>query len=307
MQKKLLIMLFPFALFFLACNSSGEPKDDGVPLVNWGELKRIDFNSEWVEGRFVDILLPEGYDPNFSYPVIYMQDGQMLFDSSISWNRQSWLMAEVIAELARDEDFTPPIIVGIHNNGELRFAEYFPAAVIDFVPEEVRDEMLAKLPGQPLSDEYLRFLVTELKPFIDENFSTRQGPRNTYIVGASMGALISIYALCEYPAIFSAAACLSTHWLGPEPEDRILPAAYAEYLKANIPSPMRHRIYFDLGDQGLDAVYQPFQLQVDSVMMGLGYVFGEDWLTVVLPGEEHNEISWNRRIGSALSFLMRDR
>jgi len=307
MYKSFLFLFAALSFLLSGCGDAGKADDSYLPQVNWGELKRVYFESEWVDDRYVDILLPEGYDKDETYPVIYMQDGQMLFDSTSTWNNQSWQMADVIRELAENEDFTTPIVIGIHNNGEKRFAEYFPAGIIDFIPDGIREEMLAQFPGEPLSDAYLQFLVNELKPYIDKNFSTREGPRNTYIAGASMGALISIYALCEYPFVFSAAACLSTHWLGPDSDDMILPKAYVDFLKANLPAPMRHRIYFDLGDQGLDAYYWPFQQRVDSVMIELSYISGDDWLTVYSPGDDHNELAWNKRIGSALKFLMRDR
>lgn len=307
MYKSFLFLFAALSFLLSGCGDAGKADDSYLPQVNWGEIKRVYFESEWVDDRYVDILLPEGYDKDETYPVIYMQDGQMLFDSTSTWNNQSWQMADVIRELAENEDFTTPIVIGIHNNGEKRFAEYFPAGVIDFIPDGIREEMLAQFPGEPLSDAYLQFLVNELKPYIDKNFSTREGPRNTYIAGASMGALISIYALCEYPFVFSAAACLSTHWLGPDSDDMILPKAYVDFLKANLPAPMRHRIYFDLGDQGLDGYYWPSQQRVDSVMIELGYISGDDWLTVYSPGDDHNELAWNKRIGSALKFLMRDR
>ncbi|TVQ49242.1 MAG: esterase [Saprospirales bacterium] len=307
MNKYLLGWIPVFVLLIIGCADIKKNGNSDLPQVNWGEIKRVYFESEWVDDRYVDILLPEGYDKTETYPVIYMQDGQMLFDSTTTWNHQSWQMADILRELTKDEGLTKPIIVGIHNNGKKRFVEYFPAGVIDFIPDEIREEMLAQFPGEPLSDAYLQFLISELKPYIDEHFSTKEGPRNTYIVGANMGALISIYALCEYPSVFSAAACLSTHWLGPDSDDMILPTAYANFLKANLPAPMRHRIYFDLGDQGLDAYYWPFQQKIDSVMIGLGYIPGDDWLTVYSPGDDHNELSWSKRIGSAVKFLMRDR
>jgi len=307
MNKHFFGILLVFVFLLISCSANPEEQGAVTTGIHWGEIRRIHFESEWVDDRYIDIFLPEGYNADQSYPVLYMQDGQLLFDGYTTQNKQNWQMIDVIRELVAEGDFPSPIVVGIHNNGEKRFAEYFPTGVLSFVPDDIRDEMLAKLPAEPLGDDYLQFLVSELKPFLDENFSTRQGPRNTFVAGANMGALISLYALCEYPSVFSAAVCLSTHWLGPEPEDDILPNAYADYLRTNLPGPMRHRIYFDLGDQGPDVYYHPFQEFVDRILLFRGYVHGDDWITIYGSGDDYTEEALDKRIGSALRFLLRDR
>ena len=120
---------------------------------------------------------------------------------------------------------------------------------------------------KPVSDNYLKFLVNELRPYVDKKYSVYTDREHTFVVGSSMGALISIYAICEYPKIFGGAACLSTHWTGTFTlEHNPIPAAFCNYLKAHLPRPGQHRIYFDCGNKTLDAMYPQVQKKVDKIM-----------------------------------------
>lgn len=118
-----------------------------------------------------------------------------------------------------------------------------------------------------------------------------------------MGALVSIYAICEYPAIFGGAACLSTHWVGTlTVEKNPVSNVFIAYLDKNLPSPKNHKIYFDCGDQTLDAMYPPIQKKVDNLMALKGYNT-TNWMTRFFPGEDHSEKSWNKRLDIPLAFL----
>ena len=154
------------------------------------------------------------------------------------------------------------------------------------------------------SDDYLSFVVTELKPFIDSTYSTHSEMDNTSIAGSSMGGLISMYAICEYPTIFGGAACLSTHWTGTfETEGNPIPAQFMHYLNAQLPDPENHKIYFDYGTATLDATYEPFQLQADSILVSHG--FGEgSWKSMKFEGHDHSERSWRERMDIPLRFLL---
>jgi len=146
--------------------------------------------------------------------------------------------------------------------------------------------------------------VTELKPFIDKNYSTYTDKENTFIVGSSMGALISMYAICEYPNIFGGAACLSTHWPGSFTVDNNpVPNAFLNYMRDNLPNSKHHKIYFDYGDQTLDALYPPLQHNVDIVMKNKGYS-KKNWMTRFFPGDNHSELSWNKRLDIPIVFLL---
>ena len=157
--------------------------------------------------------------------------------------------------------------------------------------------------GDVRSDDYLKYLVKEVKPFIDKTYSTKTDAANTFIMGSSMGGLISMYAICEYPEIFGGAACLSSHWLGTfTPENNPAPASFLAYLRENLPDPKDHRIYFDCGDQTLDQFYPETQKRVDQLIMDKGYD-GSNWMTGYFPGEDHSENAWKKRLHIPLEFL----
>jgi enterochelin esterase-like enzyme len=167
--------------------------------------------------------------------------------------------------------------------------------------------------GRLKSDAYLRFIVEELKPAIDRKYPTRTGPESTFIVGSSMGGLISIYAICEYPQIFGGAAGLSTHWVGKPTawgRERVrnaaLPLAAMTYLGKNLPDPASHRIYSDRGDDWLDSLYAPAHRMLAEVLRDRGYT-AANAATAVIDGTGHSETDWAERLGTALLFILRGR
>ena len=154
--------------------------------------------------------------------------------------------------------------------------------------------------GEPWSDDYLRFLVGEVKPFVDAHSCTLPEQAHTFVMGSSMGGLISLYALGEYPGVFAGAGCLSTHW--PAGDGLMI-----DYLRRALPPPGAHRFYFDYGTETLDAGYEPYQLQADQVMRAAGYRHGQDWITRKFPGAEHSERAWRQRVHLPLLFLLEGR
>jgi predicted alpha/beta superfamily hydrolase len=284
-----------------------------LPKVAAGSIKRIEnFASHYVNARNIDVWLPEDYNDNKKYAVLYMQDGQGLYDADITWNHQSWEVDDVITKLVREHKIKDVIVVGIWNGQSLRHSEYFPQKPFENLTTIEKDTINAQLQRasrskgafQPISDNYLKFLVTELKPFIDKNYSTYTDKANTFIAGSSMGALISMYAICEYPNIFGGAACLSTHWPGSFTVDNNpVPNAFLNYMRDNLPNPKHHKIYFDYGDQTLDALYPPLQHNVDIVMKNKGYS-KKNWMTQFFPGDNHSELSWNKRLDIPIVFLL---
>jgi enterochelin esterase-like enzyme len=270
------------------------------------------FTSKHIVSRNVDIWLPQGYSKKKKYAVLYMHDGQMLFDSTKNWNKQEWQVDETISRLMASSKIRDCIVVGIHNT-KARHAEYFPQKPFESLPLSYQDSLLnyAKrnaqtglFPDKVQSDNYLKFIVSELKPYIDKRFSTKKDRDNTFIAGSSMGGLVSIYALCEYPSVFGGAACLSTHWIGTLEVTQRIPDAFMDYLKACLPTPEHHKIYFDHGTVGLDALYAPFQKRVDSILLEKGYT-AKNTLTRVYEGAEHNEKAWAKRLDIPIIFLLK--
>jgi enterochelin esterase-like enzyme len=304
-MKKVILILFIFIFNHTIAQ---------LPKAAFGSIKRIEnFTSNFVNTRNVDVWLPENYDTNKKYAVLYMQDGQGLYDAETTWNHQSWDVDDVITNLIREQKIQNVIVVGVWNGQQLRHAEYFPQKPYDNLSQVDKDTVTAQLQRasrtkdtfKPVSDNYLKFLVTELKPFIDKQYSTYTDREHTFIAGSSMGALISMYAICEYPKIFGGAACLSTHWPGTFTMDNNpIPAAFINYMKQNLPNPRQHKIYFDYGNQTLDALYPALQQKVDIVIKAKGYT-NRKWMTQFFPGENHSELSWNKRLHIPLEFLLR--
>jgi pimeloyl-ACP methyl ester carboxylesterase len=170
--------------------------------------------------------------------------------------------------------------------------------------------------GDPLSDGYLKFIVRELKPRIDRSYKVRTDRANTAIMGSSMGALISLYAINEYPGVFAGAGMVSTHWplflpsegkKLTELEYEAVSSAFERYLAPALPSPATHRLYFDHGSETLDAFYARYQARIDRVVERRGYRRGANWMSRNYPGQAHNEISWASRIEVPLRFLLPSR
>ncbi|MBK8721014.1 MAG: alpha/beta hydrolase [Saprospiraceae bacterium] len=284
-----------------------------IPKVVEGKIIRLEqFNSTYTNARNIDIWLPKDYEnSDEKYAVLYMHDGQMLLDSSIAWNKQSWDVDDMASTLFEKENITKFIVVGIWNDGQNRHADYFPQKPYEILNKAEKKYCSKQLTEKgrilhefkPNSDNYLKFIVQELKPYIDKNFKTKIDPNNTYIAGSSMGGLISLYALCEYPNIFGGAACLSTHWPGIfSIKHNPIPKVFYQYLSKNLPNPTQHKLYFDSGDQTLDALYPSLQKKVDGIMKKKGYS-EKNWMTKFFPGDNHSENAWKNRLNFPLLFL----
>jgi enterochelin esterase-like enzyme len=196
------------------------------------------------------------------------------------------------------------IVVGPWNNGKLRFAEYFPQAWLPRLDATWRQALAERaLFGPPRSDAYLRFLVEELKPAIDSRYATRSGRDDCFLMGSSMGGLISCYGLCEYPQVFGGAACLSTHWIGGFERNEVVPAAAQAYLREKLPPPESVRLWMDRGDRELDALYDRAQARIDRLMADKGFK-PPRFSTRVYAGSGHNETDWQQHLADPLRFLL---
>jgi enterochelin esterase-like enzyme len=304
------IILFNFLFIITTSISYAQP----IPKVERGSIVRVgNFSSKYIANRNIDIWLPEGYDKKNKYAVLYMQDGQMLYDSSITWNKKSWMIQEAISDLIDKQKIFNVIVVGIWNGEQKRHSEYFPQKPFEMLTtdQKTRIQDAVRKNNVPVfnnyeinSDHYLKFIVEELKPLIDEKFSTKKDAKNTFIGGSSMGGLISMYAICEYPQIFGGAICMSTHWPGIfEMENNPIPHAFIQYLEANLPNPKSHKIYFDCGDKTLDSLYPPLQNKVDEVMIKRGYN-PKNWLTKYFTNQDHSEDAWRGRMQIPLQFML---
>lgn len=306
-----------FTLLFILFISGAAMMSKALAVeVKSGTVLQISpFPSDYFDNRQVHIWLPEHYSSEKNFAVLYMHDGQHLFDASLTWNQQEWGVDEVASQLMLEGRVRDFIVVGVFNGNDgganERHREYFPQKVFASLPKERQQQLLTRtkdqqlaLSDKPRSDDYLVFLVNELKPWVDKTLSVATDPANTFVMGSSMGGLISLYAISEYPEVFSGAACLSTHWLGVSPEDKDwLPQYFFEYMQASLPSPSSHRLYFDFGTETLDKYYPPLQAQADAVLREKGYS-NPGWVTQSFPGAAHDENSWRARLHEPLLFLL---
>jgi predicted alpha/beta superfamily hydrolase len=270
------------------------------------------FNSAWVSPRHIDIWIPD-HQPEDTLAVLYMHDGQMLFDSTTTWNNQSWDIDDILTRIHLQSPGKKIMVVGVLNSGKTRYPEYFPQKPFEMLGENDRDYVVnlarqfSDMPDidGPWSDKYLKFLTSELKPYIDRHFNVYRDRKHTFTGGSSMGGLISLYALCEYPEIYGGAMCMSTHWPGIfDQKYNPVPAAFFSYLEKHLPNPETHLIYSDCGNQGLDASYPVLQNQFENILKSKGYS-EKNALNIFYPGQEHSEKAWKSRLATPLEFFIK--
>lgn len=259
----------------------------------------------------VTIWLPPGYDAGERrYGVLYMHDGQNLFDPARSNFNKVWAADKAAMRLVAAKRIDPVIIVGIDHPGKDRTRQYMPAKPLARVPG-FRPGMEA-MTGRLTSDAYLEWLATELKPAIDRDYRTLPGAAHTAIAGSSMGGLVSAYAFVEYPKVFGRAAAISSHWPVMEPKDGKAPAMAAPitamwtgWLADGLGKPAGRRIWFDHGTATLDQWYAPYQQAIDAQMIKSGWKKGRDFESRVYPGAAHEENAWAARLDDILGWLLR--
>jgi predicted alpha/beta superfamily hydrolase len=272
-----------------------------------GTLHRIkSFPSMFIKPRPVDIWLPDGYSQEKKYAVLYMHDGQMLFDAKTTWNKQEWKADDWAGQLQKEGKTKVFIIVAPHNIAEIRHSDYFPQKPFESLTKQQQDSIFeeAKKVNHSFkdlnSDNYLKFLTTELKRYIDIHYSVHRDKENTFVLGSSMGGLISMYAVSEYPEVFGGAGCLSTHWIGTYTnKNNPIPETFFKYMEANLPEAKTHKIYFDYGTETLDALYLPYQETVTELIKKKGHTENRKFA-----GTDHSENSWNQRLDIPFTFLL---
>jgi predicted alpha/beta superfamily hydrolase len=240
--------------------------------------------------RDIIIYLPPGYgaNPKKRYPVLYLHDGQNLFDGATSYiPGKEWRVDETAQALISDQKIEPLIIVGVNNTGKDRIDEYTPA----------RDAKY-KMGGK--ADLYGRMLVEELKPFIDTNYRTIKDAKHTGLGGSSLGGLVSLYLGLKYPHVFGRIAVVSPSvWFA---DKQIVKYANAVPVKPQI------RIWMDMGtkegrnpeeaQQGLNDARL-----LNDTLIKKGWQPGKDLEYFEAEGAEHNETAWADRVPRILTFL----
>lgn len=234
-----------------------------------------------VTGRRIWVYLPPDYQrTDRHYPVLYMQDGQNLFDPRASYCGE-WGVDKALDALFREEKTGGAIVAGIDNGGTARWEEYSPWCNLDGT-------------GQCGGDKYARFLVEALKPLIDKRFRTLPGREHTGVAGSSLGGTISFYTALKYPEIFSRAGLFSpTFWFA---RDKAVSLAKAAGAKHDM------RIYMDVGTkEGWHEDEYLADARAMSVLFSKKKRIAQR--LVVDEGGIHNESAWARRFPSAFLWL----
>ena len=252
--------------------------------VRRGRVERIDkFASKVLDNeRGITLYLPPGYDEHGErrYPVLYMQDGQNLYDPRIAFGGNPWRIDDAADRAIGNRGAEPMVIVGIDNMGEKRVDEYTPTHVED-------------KGGGGHADDYGRMIAEELKPVIDAAFRTIPDPQHTAIGGSSLGGLLSIYLALKRPDVFGRAAVMSPSvWW-----DKRMILREVDAFKGET----RPRLWLDIGGkEGRDALADARSL--DRVLRANGwndtnYRFREE------KKGDHSERAWADRAPMMLEFL----
>lgn len=242
--------------------------------------------------------------------VLYMHDGQNLFDPSTTWNSTAWMVRESLDSLINNRHIPPTLLVALPNT-PFRHSEYTPGQPFRSLPHDLQQDYLsAKRPdGTPYyrsevqADEYLKFLTTQVMPEIQRRYFQNPQSVRSFISGSSMGGLISWYAVLMYPDKFSGAACFSTHW--PLIHEIPSPAGenYISFFHQKISIARNKKWYFDYGGRGIDTLYHPYQQAVDRLMEA--NFTRQNFKSLYFPDHNHSEIYWKQRFPAAIDYLVK--
>ena len=245
--------------------------------------KHEQFRSRFLRNqRDLIVYMPPGYDeqPDRRFPVLYLHDGQNLFDGATSFiPGMDWHVGQTSDYCIQGGSVAPLIIVGMYNT-KARIREYTPTHV-------------PKL-GGGRADRYAKFLIEEVKPFIDREYRTLSGPQNTGIGGSSLGGLVSLYLGLKHSSLFGKIAALS-------------PSVWWNHLvihrfAASLAVDPRPRIWLDIGTREGPRIVQEVE-RFRDVLLEKGWHSENDLHYEKVEGAEHNEAAWAQRVGPFLQFL----
>lgn len=214
------------------------------------------------------VYLPDGYNNSTEkYPVLYMHDGQNLFDGTGEWHIDEQL----------ESLLAKTIVIGIEHGGDKRVDELSP-----YISEKY---------GGGNADNYLDFLVNTLKPYVDQNYRTKKDRENTTIFGSSVGGLVSFYAVLKYPKVFGKAGIFSpSFWFGEEIYD----------LVHNTPK-LDAKLYFMAGDHESNDMVADMNRMVELVLNKMNK---KKVHKKIVHNGRHNETLWAKEFAAAYLWLM---
>jgi predicted alpha/beta superfamily hydrolase len=265
------------------------PPQDRMPSLTGNIRLHEAFQSQILGNRrTLRVYLPPNYDlePNRRFPVMYLHDGQNLFDGATSFiPNMEWRVDETAEALIRAKLVEPIIVVGIDNGGMQRANEFLPTRA-------------QPRPDQPpyggQADRYAEMLIREIKPLIDRTYRTKSGREFTGTGGSSFGGVVSLYLGLRHPDVFSKLAVVSPSvWW----DDRVV-VRYVDELPRKLPL----KIWLDMGGaEGPGSLAEAGKLH--AALVRKGWRDGHDLAYFVDGHAQHNEAAWARRVGPILMFL----
>lgn len=282
--------------------SSGSGDTLRVEVLGWGEpyvkphtvvgelhAHERFYSSELRNTRTVWVWVPPGYATRESvrYPVVYMHDGQNLFDAATAAFGVEWGVDEACWEGIQRQTMRPCIVVGMENTPD-RFGEYTPSAA-------------GGVGGR--APAYGRMIVNEVKPFVDANYRTLTGEEDTFVAGSSLGGLVSLYLVREYPQVFGGCGALSPSlwWDG----EALLKEAERDARWA-----AGKRIWLDMGTAesgwGYEGAHvaRTLRMKVALARAGLREGPGGELVCRIVEGAVHEEAAWALRVGEVITHLV---
>lgn len=253
------------------------------------EYKTILFDSDELDmEKHVYVYLPRSYDKDSrQYPVLYMHDGQNLFDDKLAYQHRGWRIMDLYAEYP---DIPEVIIVGIESDGRTRSNQLIP------YPFYFQNNNKA---FGGLADQYLTFIINTVKPYIDDTYRTYKNRKNTAIMGSSFGGVCSLYAILKYSNVFARAACISSafHFAFFEP----LKQDAANVNKADV-----KKLYMDIGtmetdDANKNALYMKRNQEMADVLKS--HLDDNQFLYQEIEGAIHHEKAWEKRFPDVMRYL----
>jgi enterochelin esterase-like enzyme len=247
-------------------------------------VKHEQFPSRFLRNqRDLIVYLPPGYDaqPLRRFPVLYLHDGQNLFDRATSFiPGMDWHVGQTADQWIQEGRVEPLIIVGVYNAGKQRLGEYTPTRA-------------PKL-GGGRANRYAEFLLEEVRPFVHNQYHVQDGAENTGIGGSSLGGLVSLYLGLRQPRIFGKIAALSPSvWWNERVILRFASTASAEPLP---------RIWLDIGTREGPRIVDDVE-RFRDILLGKGWQLDQNLHYERVEGAEHNEAAWAQRVGPFLQFL----
>ena len=240
--------------------------------------------------RHVSLWLPPGFDRTSRrrYPVLYMHDGQNLFDPRIANTGVDWGVDEAVMRSVAAGRMPEVVVVGVWSTAD-RAREYSP---------------------WHWGPAYGRFLIEELMPEVRREVPTLAGPRHTAVMGSSMGGLISFDLCRRHPEVFGAGGCVAMHvTFSPAQIAGDFSGRGPTFIEGDLERGLRFprgpRLWIDHGTLGIDAGYAPLQAKLAAWLRRQGWREGSDFVVKRYEGSDHNEAAWRARMDDVLAFLYR--